>query len=163
MARKARGFYIPYGHGIDSEDLEQEAALAELPVASKPAGYRNRTVRNALGMIIERERAKKRYPEGGVIPFHKFSDFRYFYDPKDEATDVEGEVFVNEVIESLSSEAREVIKLRLDPRAMSDYYERVDKPIPTVPSYLDLSRHLGVSVAAIIRSIEEARRIVESE
>jgi hypothetical protein len=45
---------------------------------------------------------------------------------------------------------------------MRGFYEAEDRPIPTVPSYVDISRHLGTSVASVMKAIEEAKRVVAS-
>jgi hypothetical protein len=168
---------------MDREDFEQEAALAALPVEGKPRGYINRTVRNALGMIVERERAQKRYPRNGlgILPS---DDFTFTNEggrrvigsatndtgsrkavlelPSPDRT-VEEEVYVSEILGALSDETRVIIACRMNPvEEMRGFYEAEDRPIPTVPSYVDISRHLGTSVASVMKAIEEAKRVVAS-
>lgn len=179
---RSRGWFLPYGCGMDREDFEQEAALAALPVEDKPRGYINRTVRNALGMIIERERAQKRYPRSGfgTLPSDDFTfsnegSRRAIGGAKDMDSrkavleipspdrSVEEEVYVSEILGALSDETRVIISCRMNPvEKMREFYEAEDRPIPTVPSYVDISRHLRTSVASVMKAIEEAKRVVAS-
>lgn len=172
IAAIAARYYLPFGCGIDAEDIGQEAAIAALGVADRPHGYARRSVHNALGMLVERERRRKRLPvegyrsmsedfggaQNGNMSVSRASGEACSLPPPERWT--EEEVYVGEVLGALSATSREVIRLRLDPSAMRDYYERVDRPMPTTPSYKDLADHLGVTVAAVIKAIDEARRIV---
>jgi hypothetical protein len=174
---RTRGFYLPYGCGIDRDDLEQEAALLALSVAGTSHGYERTTVRHGLGMLLERELAQKRYPRGGIASaaaerLYSSEGGRRASQPTEmtctnwrtipsHERHIEEEVFVGEVLARLSDEARVIIRCRMEPSAkMRDFYEREDRPVPAVASYADISRHLGVSVASVMRAIAEARGIL---
>jgi DNA-directed RNA polymerase specialized sigma24 family protein len=162
-------YYLPFGCGIDHEDLVQEAHIAALSVEGRGNGYTRRSVHNALGMIIERERAQKRLPADGYHPIPETESEAHGAISalsghiKAADSDPEGEVYVTQVLGMLSPRSREVIQLRMDPRPMAGYYEKVDRPIPRVPSYADISRHLGVSVGSVMLAIKEAQRLVLSD
>jgi RNA polymerase sigma factor (sigma-70 family) len=170
-------YYLPFGCGIDHDDLVQEAAIAvaEVERRGKGNGYARRTAHNAIGMLIERERAQKRLPPEGYrtmpegfagaqgafscasVDSSSVTETTPLPPARNEAEEV---VYVTEVLGALRPESREVIRLRMDPRAMLAWYKRADKPIPPVASYADIAGHLGVSVASVMRAIEEARAIV---
>lgn len=171
----ASRYYLPYGCGIDFDDLIQEATIAAASVEDKGNGYARRTIHNTLGMLIERERAQKRLPaegyrsmpddiagaqEGNTRATTSLNDIEATASLPPPNRTIEGEVYVAEILGALAPTSREVIHLRMNPRAMSGYYKRADKPIPPVASYNDISKHLGVSVASIMQAITEARRIV---
>ncbi len=178
---KSRGFYLPYGCGIDREDLEQEAAILALSVAGTSRGYERTTVRHGLGMLLEHELAQKRYPRGGIRPaaaeaFYATEGGRCTKASSEAMSHmlhmnshpipsrtrhVEEEIFVGEVLARLSDEAREIIRCRMEPLTkMRAFYEREARPVPVVASYVDISRHLGVSVASVIKAVHEAREIL---
>ena len=173
----AARYYLPYGCGIDHDDLVQEAAIAvaEVERRGKGNGYARRTAHNAIGMLIERERAQKRRPPEGYQTMPEgfsgaqgaFSCSSVGSSSITESTalptarnEAEEAVYVAEVLDALAPESREVIRLRMEPHAMLTWYEQTDKPIPAVASYADIAGHLGVSVASVMRAIEEARAIV---
>jgi hypothetical protein len=181
-----KGWFLPYGCGIDRADLEQEVSLALVEKAEilkdKPESYSKVTVRNALGMLLERERAKKRYPKDGFQRFKKI-DIVYtndgarrtrisshpeirkvWLDIPSADRNVEGEVYVSEILDALPEKARDVIKCRMNPAfEMLDFYRGEDRPIPAIASYADVAKHLGVSIASVIKAINEARRVIESD
>lgn len=151
---KSRGFYTPYGDGVDREDLEQEALIAEMRAEEKPYRYRRSTIRNHLSNVVERSRRQKRYPHGGLAEFkHKLVD-----------DDTEEKIFISQVLSQMSELTRRVVVSRMNPMVeMRKYYRSIGKPVPSLPSYVDVAAHLGVSVSVVIKSIDEAKKIVSAK